>query len=487
MIKNVIILLLASALAALLWVGRTPEKPAPHVEVPAVVTPAPAPVPPVSPPPAPPPPKPAPKHPITQLLDEARAKPGLEAAAIGFCLLDEQGEIIVEQQSRTAFIPASTLKTVTTATALEKWGPDHRIETRLMASAPIQQGVLKGDVVIVGGADPMLKLTDLQSWAKKLKDRGLKRITGRILGDGRLFSGSIYDDFWNWGDIGNGYGSSVSGLNLEHNRFVALFKPADEAGKPSIWLGPQPDVPGITWRNETVTGEAGSGDGVVIHGGERTGIIHLRGTVPMGKPTFHVFGAVPDPELFAAYWFREALLEAEIEVTGKAASVGDVQAGGVELLKHESPPLNEIITSIHATSDNHETECLFRLLGMQEGKVPDQVVREHWKAVGLEFQGLRMEDGCGLARADFITPHDLALLQYWVGSGRQGVVYRESLLTKENLRWKGGAMSGVRSTTGFLTTKSGRELCFAFMANHHTDSGAVSALREALIEAMGDL
>ncbi|GEP45969.1 D-alanyl-D-alanine carboxypeptidase/D-alanyl-D-alanine endopeptidase [Brevifollis gellanilyticus] len=497
MVKNVIILLLASALAALLWVNR--HSSTPPAEVPVVITtapapivpqplpPAPTPAVPAPPPPAPLTPEPPPKHPITQLLDEARTKPGLEGAAIGFCLLDEQGKIIVEQQSRTAFIPASSLKTVTTATALEKWGPDHRIETRLMASAPIQQGVIKGDVVIVGGADPMLKLTDLQSWVKTLKERGLKRITGRILGDGRLFSGSIYDDFWNWGDIGNGYGSSVAGLNLEHNRFIALFNPADAVGKPAIWLGAQPDVPGITWRNETITGEKGSGDGVVIHGGERARVIHLRGTVPMGRPTFHVLGAVPDPELFAAHWFREALLEAEIEVAGKAAPVGDVKAGEIELLKHHSPPLKDIITSIHATSDNHETECLFRLLGVQEGKSPDQVVREHWQASGLEFQGLRMEDGCGLARADFITPHDLAMLQYLVGIGRQGVVYRESLLTKEHLRWKGGAMSGVRSTTGFLTTKSGRELAFAYMVNHYADSGAVSALREALLKAMGDL
>lgn len=462
MVKNVIILLLASALAALLWVCRDQFAP------PVVVTPP-------------------PKHPVTLLLEEARTQPGLQGAAIGFCVLDAEGQVMVDQQSRIAFIPASSLKTVTTATALEKWGPDFRIETRLMAAAPIQQGVITGDVVIVGGGDPMLKLTDLQSWAKTLKERGLIRIKGRILGDGRLFSGSIYDDFWNWGDIGNGYGSGVAGLNLEHNRFIALFKPADAEGKPAEWLGAQPDVPGVTWRNETTTGAEDSGDGVVIHGGERTGVIHLRGTVPLGRKVFQVHGAVPDPELFAAHWFHEALLDEGIEVTGEGAAVSDAKVGEVELLKHASPPLKEIITSIHATSDNHETECLFRLLGLRESKASDQVIREHWKARGLDFQGLRMEDGCGLARADFITPHDLAKLQSLAGRGPHGVVYRESLLKKESLRWKGGAMSGVRSTTGFITTKGGQELSFAFMANHYADGAAVSALREALIEAMRGL
>jgi D-alanyl-D-alanine carboxypeptidase/D-alanyl-D-alanine-endopeptidase (penicillin-binding protein 4) len=457
MVKNVIILLLAAALTAVLWVENRPVPPPP-------ATPAP--------------------HPVKALLEQAAVNPELAGAAIGFCLLDPQGRVIVDHQAHTAFIPASSLKTVTTATALEKWGPDFRLETRVMASAPMQEGVIAGDVVIVGGADPMLSLTDVESWAATLKERGLKRISGRILGDGRLFKGSIYDDFWNWGDIGNGFGSAVSGLNLEHNRYAAVFRAAEQVGDPAEFLGARPPVPGITWKNETITGPAASGDGVMIHGGEATGVVHFRGTVPLGQPEFQVLGAVPNPELFAATALRELLRSEGIEVVGEAAPVGDAKAGDVELIKHVSPSLKEIVTSIHATSDNHETECLFRLLGLRENKPADVVIREHWKARGLEFTGLRMEDGCGLARADFITPHDLAKLQFLTGSGPQGVVYKESLLSKDSLRWKGGAMSSVRSTTGFLTTKKGEQLCFAYLVNHYADSAPVNALREALLAAI---
>jgi serine-type D-Ala-D-Ala carboxypeptidase/endopeptidase (penicillin-binding protein 4) len=456
MMKNTIILLLAAALTALLWVENRPVPPLPA----------------------------APSHPAQSLLEEASANPELAGAAIGFCLLDPEGRVIVDYQAHTAFIPASSLKTVTTATALEKWGPDFRLETRVMASAPMQDGVITGDVVIVGGADPMLSLADVQSWAVTLKERGLKRITGRILGDGRLFKGSIYDDFWNWGDIGNGYGSAVSGLNLEHNRYTAVFRAAMEVGNPAEFLGARPPVPGILWKNETTTGTADSGDGVMIHGGEATGVVHFRGTVPLGQQEFQVLGAVPDPELFAATALRELLRSEGIEVVGGAATVGEAKPGEMELIKHASPSLKEIVTSIHATSDNHETECLFRLLGLRENKPADVVIREHWKARGLDFKGLRMEDGCGLARADFITPHDLAKLQYLAGSGPQAAAYQESLLSKESLRWKGGAMSSVRSTTGFLTTKKGKQLCFAYLVNHYSDSAPVNALREALFAAI---
>jgi D-alanyl-D-alanine carboxypeptidase/D-alanyl-D-alanine-endopeptidase (penicillin-binding protein 4) len=432
---------------------------------------------------------------FSNIIEEAAQRPGLASAAIGVCVLNGKGETLVDYHAQTAFIPASSLKTLTTATALEVMGPDFRFETQLRVSAPIKDGAIDGDLTIVGGADPMLSLEDLAGWATELKSKGVQRITGRIVGDGRLLRGTIYHDFWNWGDIGNGYGSGVSGLNLEHNRYEASFDAGATEGAPATFLGAAPAPPDVQWINEVLTGPASSGDGVVIHGGERATVIHLRGTVPLGAQRFGVTGAAPDPPAFAAHHLRAALLAAGIEVQGAAVSAATLQepkpstdspANGVVLVTHRSPPLIEIVTSIHANSDNHETECVYRLLGVRAGKAPADVVREHWRARGLEFEGLRLEDGCGLARANFIRPLDLAKLQYLAAHGPRGAEYKASLLSKENgtLRWKGGAMSGVRSTTGYVIGISGEEYSFAYMVNHYADAAAVSALREALIAAM---
>ncbi|MCW0219507.1 MAG: D-alanyl-D-alanine carboxypeptidase/D-alanyl-D-alanine-endopeptidase [Prosthecobacter sp.] len=434
---------------------------------------------------------PSPNEELSGIFEQASRNPALSGASIGFCLLDAQGEVVFERQSRTSFIPASTLKTLTTATALEKWGPDYRIKTTLLATAAIKEGVIEGDVIIQGGADPMLSLQDLESWARTLHNQGLKKITGRILGDGRLFKGSIYNDFWDWGDLGNGYGSGVSGLNLEHNRYIAHFRPGSAVGAIAMFLGATPEVPNVQWINEVTTGTADSGDGVVIHGGESTHLLHLRGTVPLAARDFQVRGAVPDPESYVAHHLRQVLINAGISVEGAAISMKQllndeeppISADEV-LLTHTSPPLLEIITSIHATSDNHETECLYRLLGFEANLSSDEVLREHWRQRGLVFEGLRMEDGCGLARADFIRPLDLARLQNAVGRGPQGTLYRDSLLSANegHLRWKGGAMSGVRSYTGFINGKSGAQFTFALMANHFSNTGEISALRDAVLQ-----
>lgn len=419
---------------------------------------------------------------------------GLKGAALGFCLIGPAGETLYEHNANTAQIPASSLKTLTTATALEVLGPGFRFKTRLGISAANEGGGVKGDLILVGGGDPMLSLSDLETWAKGLAEAGVKAIPGRVIGDGRFFPGSPFADFWNWGDIGNGYGSGVSGLNLEHNRFKAVLVPGEAKDAPAILAQIVPDVPGVSWMNESMTGAEGSGDGIVIHGGERAAVMHLRGTVPPGGEMI-VSGAVPDPERFAAHHLREALLAAGIEVTGEAIGAGDLWLeGGVvpeissELLTHQSPPLLDIVTSIHATSDNHETECLYRMLGIEAGLPPDEAIRKHWKERELDLTGLRMVDGSGLARADHITPRALALLQYFAATGPVGDAYLGSLLSTpdEVLRYKAGAMSAVRSYTGFVQTAAGERLSYALIVNHYSESSAVQDLQQAVFALMAE-
>lgn len=469
MFKNALILLLAAAVAALLMLRQKEESTLPPKVVPVSVPIS------TSPPP------PSRFDVISTVLKDAHDNPDLAAAAVGFCLIDNKGSNVLESNAQTAFIPASSLKTLTTATALEILGPEFHFTTELKSTAPLKDGIIDGDIVIIGGGDPMLALTDLKAWATDLKQRGLLKIQGRVRVDSSVFPGSIYGDFWNWGDIGNGYGSGVAGLNLEHNRIKIRFRPSATVGEPAEFIATLPEVPGLTWKNEVATAPAGSGDNVVIHGGEGTSIIHLRGTVPISKGLFQVTGAVPDPAKFAAYHLQKALEAEGIQISEQKREPTEPMHA---LLQHTSPPLLDIVTSIHATSDNHETECVFRMLGIKAGKPPTEVIREHWKSRGLEFIGLRMEDGCGLSRADFIRPADLARLQFLAAQGPQGMAYKASLLSDGGLRWKGGAMSAIRTSTGYVTTKSGEEFCYAFMANHYASGKSVSELSNRVMEAM---
>lgn len=508
MSKTTLIVILSLALTISLWFHiRTPPTPQtadfPPDAVPSVRTTAPEPdadPEPPEPPKAEPVPEPDPRlAALEAALDMADTMPGLEGAAIGSCLLDADGRVLIDHNARTAVIPASTLKTLTTAAALEILGQDFRFETVIglagSRSGDVPDGdLLDGDLILLGGGDPTLALSDLAAWAAELAADGVRHISGRIIGDGRLFDGSVFADFWDWGDIGNGYGSPVSGLNLQHNRFAATFSGGQQEGDPAGLLRIQPEVPGVAWWNQVLTGAPGSGDGVMIYGGERAAVMHLRGTVPPADE-FTVRGAVPDPERFAAHHLREALVAAGIEVAGDVVTAAGLGHEGAnvpdideELRRHPSPPLIEIITSIHARSDNHETECLFRMLGVREGLPPAEVLRRHWAGRGVEFSGWRMVDGSGLARAGHITPHDLAMVQHLAATGPSGETYVASLLPTADgrLRVKPGAMSAIRGYTGLAITGAGEPLAFALMINHFTDPAPVAALRNAVFEALAD-
>lgn len=491
MVKNLVIGILSAALLVSLIVHLLPDR-EPQGGTPVEPVPPPAPVVEVVTPPTPPVEPEPPVDPLVESLDaafEAAAEaPGLEGAAIGFCLIGPDGKVVYEREADTAQIPASSLKTLTTATALEVLGPEFVFETRLGISAPkpttIASAKPAADLVLLGGGDPMLSIKDFEAWAKGLVEAGVQSIPGRVVGDGRIFTGSLFADFWNWGDIGNGYGSPVSGLNLGHNRFSAVFSPGEKAGDPAKFLGAFPEVPGVGWWNESLTSEEGAGDGIVIHGGERAAVMHLRGTVPLGGE-LEVTGAVPDPERFAAHHLRETLIAAGIQVAGPAIGAGELYLKGEEvpviaeeLLTHRSPPLIEIVKSIHETSDNHETECVYRTLGLQAGLPPDEVIRQHWRQRGLELTGLRMVDGSGLARADHISPGSLARLQHFAATGPVGEAYVGSLLEigGGQLRFKAGAMSSVRSYTGLVRMEGGLH-AFALMLNHYPDGAAVNELQ----------
>jgi D-alanyl-D-alanine carboxypeptidase/D-alanyl-D-alanine-endopeptidase (penicillin-binding protein 4) len=496
MVKNLVIAALSIALLVL--IGLVLRKPTPVPEpVVKVATPDPVPVLPVEPESLKPEPDPVPAPDprlvaIEAALDAGEAMPGMQGAVLGFCLIGPDGETLYERRGDLAQIPASSLKTLTTATALEVLGPEFRFQTRLGVSAPAEGAPrAQADLILVGGGDPMLSYADLEAWAKGLAEAGVTTIPGRVLGDGRFFTGSVFADFWNWGDIGNGYGSPVSGLNLEHNRFTAIFAPGVKEGDPTEFLGALPEIPGVAFWNETTTAAEGTGDGVVIHGGERTGVMHFRGTVPMGGE-FNAKGAVPDPERFAAHHLRLVLLASGIVVSGEAHGAGElflkgepVPAIAEELLVHDSPPLLEIVESIHATSDNHETECLYRMLGVQAAMPSEEVVRRHWEQRGLDLAGLRLVDGSGLARADHLTPRMLARLQHLAATGPAGEAYVNSLLATAGgaIRFKAGAMSAVRSYAGLVETDQGR-LAFSLMMNHYADGGEVNEIQGAVFGAL---
>lgn len=423
-----------------------------------------------------------PDSPISAAFEKWSADPALAGALLGFCVLDESGKVLFSSPlAERALCPASALKTMTTAAALEVLGPDFRFETTVAAtSAPDAAGVLNGDLILVGGGDPTLTSADLSALADAVAKAGIKRVTGRVLADVSAFSQPPVSDYWNWGDIGNAYGAGAYGLNVDHNRLSITLDPAEEPGAPATLLDISPVAPGTDRVSGVLTGPAGSGDGVMVYSEPNGRRITLTGTVPAGEKGFTVGGAVPDPPALAVQLLEKRLKAQGVGIGGK---VTEPRSDRVGLAVHHSEPLPVIIDHLHRVSDNLEAQCLFYMIGKIKGTDPSMALRTFWQEKGVAFSGLRLIDGSGLARASMIRPLDLALVNHHARRGPHGERFRQSLSVYLGgaVRSKLGVMSGVKTDVGFLTTPDGRELVYCLMANGLDPALNFWPLREKLL------
>ena len=414
-------------------------------------------------------------QPFQAVFEKWAEKPELKAALTALVLLDEDGQVVFSSAlGETALCPASTLKTLTTGAAFGILGPEFRFETTLIHRTD-------GNLALVGGGDPTLSLDDLEQLAVTAVTAGLKEVSGDLVADTSVFSAPPVNDHWNWGDIGNAYGAGAFGLNVGHNRMLVSFRPGARTGDPAEFLKADPDPPQTRWLNTVITGEPGSGDGVTIYSSPGGQVVSTSGTVPRGA-AFSVRGALPDPPAVATAALRAALERAGVKFAGKPVSRTDAAV----LAVHRSAPLPEIIDHLHEVSDNLEAQCLFLTIGRISLTDPAAAVRGYWERAGVRFEGLRLIDGSGLARANMIRPLDLARVNLAARRGPHGGRYVQSLNPSlgGNVRAKLGGMSGVKTDTGFLTLKNGRIYTFALMANGVGTGFDFWRLRDELLTAV---
>ena len=409
----------------------------------------------------------------------------LEGALLGFCVLDEKGEVeYASPLAGTALCPASALKTLTAGAAFGLLGEDFRFETRLLARGGVSpEGIVAGDLVLRGGGDPTLSGEDLVAMAERAVEKGLKRVVGSLRVDDSIFPGDPVSDHWVWGDLGNAYGAGAFGLNVGHNRVNLIFQAGEKEGDIASYLRSEPNIYELVkWKIGVFTGPAGSGDRVMVYSSPGSRMIRAVGTVPLGAKEFAVGAALPDPSLLAHEVLKEAL-----EARGVAFS-GDFTGPDVpevELVKYRSERLPEIVNHMQRVSDNLEAQCLFLMLGVKEGGDPGEVLTRYWEELGISFKGLRVLDGSGLARATMIRPLDLARVNFAARNAAYGEKFFTSLPTSSDgsIRSKRGAMSGVRTEVGFVR-RGGKEFTFALMGN---GLGNVDfwKVREELLEKIG--
>ncbi|MDQ3108788.1 MAG: D-alanyl-D-alanine carboxypeptidase/D-alanyl-D-alanine-endopeptidase [Bacteroidota bacterium] len=459
---------------------------------------------------------------IKKEIDRLNADTVLAHGDWGFCMITaDSGKLIASHNMQQSLIPASTLKTLTTGAALALLGAEYKYETKIEYDGIYDSinGIIKGNIYIRGSGDPTFNsarfnvgdtISVFQSLPSRLLGKGIKKIEGNIIGDASCFSDNPVPDGWTWSDLGQYYGAGTCGLTYSDNSVKLYFD--SSLGDSCILTKTSPVPENVIYRSD-VTSD-GKKDEALVYGAPYGNMYYVHGSIPAGKKNFEVKASHPDPAYQCAKDFYEELKPA-ISVSGKPTTVRRMQLANEKIsIKRKiltivySVPLRDIVAETNLHSDNLYAEQLLRTLGLVKGNggtTEDgiEVVKNYWKSLGINIDGLYMTDGSGLSRSNGITTLIQATIlqkasqQKWYPyflkslpvAGRTGSMSSlcKGTLAENNLQAKTGYINRARGYAGYVKSKSGKLLCFSLLANNYSCSAAEMKKRlERILVAMAE-
>lgn len=442
--------------------------------------------------------------PVKRLLQA----PYMRGASFSLIVKDVQdGKTVCSYDTDRLQSPASVLKTVATATALEILGEDYRYPTTLEYDGTLENGTLKGNLYIKGSGDPSLGSSYfapdqnkfLSAWIAALQKAGIRRITGSIISDESIFDTEGASVKWLREDMGNYYAPGSYGLSIFDNMYKLSLQTGAVGSRP-VLKGTEPNIPFIRFKNYLKTASVSS-DSAYIIGAPLDDVRYLYGVLPANREAYVLKGDIPDPALYLAHYLTDRLRQKGIQVDG-APSCYRIEAEENRWNKKErkeivttySPTLREIASVCNHVSHNLYADALLKTIGMQykprKNEVISsfgrgvQVVKEYWEKKGLDVFSLRMNDGSGLAPADKVSAGfmgellaymatESAVSEAFIASlpqaGIEGSVrnFLKGSKLQGKARLKSGGITGVRSYAGYIT-EDGKTYAVAIFSNNYS-------------------
>jgi D-alanyl-D-alanine carboxypeptidase/D-alanyl-D-alanine-endopeptidase (penicillin-binding protein 4) len=441
-------------------------------------------------------------------------------ASVSLCISNTKtGDIIKEYNSGKSLIPASVMKLVTTAAAIELLGPKYTFRTLIGYTGSLNKrsGKLKGDIVIKGGGDPALGSQYfsehygdfISRWVEEIRKLGIKKIDGRVITDDSYYDFQPVPPKWVWEDVGNYYGAGAYGLSVFDNTYEIHFNTLSDSSQ-AVIKAFVPSGHGNELSNFLVAA-GNSAEGYVFAAPYSTNG-WMDGTIPVNQKDFVLKASVTDPPLFIASMINEKLEDAGINISGNPTTVRlEKKNLSVEIFPITdivSPPLSDIIAVLNHESVNLFAEHLTKELGKKYKSVGSttsglEVVTSFLQNAGIKTDGMFIEDGSGLSPLDAINTQELVrLLNYMENQGKYFPEYYASLpdagkngtlknyfkdpVFDSNLKAKSGSMTRVRSYAGYFTAKSGKQMTFSIIVNDYTgpSKNIITGIEEIIKEVL---
>lgn len=484
---------------------------------------------------------------IKKIMD----RPEFQHASFGveFYALDN-GAVVYALNSDKLFTPASTTKILTEGALLANLGPAFRFHTKVFRTGPVdRKGRLKGDIILVASGDPNLSnriqadqtlsfqdedhsyggpavagdpLAVIKSLARQIREKGVRRVDGRVLIDTSLFPD---------GPREGGTGVVMSSIMVNDNLIDVVAAPSAKPGQP-LSLATSPATGYIHFINRATTTAAGTtptfNEPDFADNADGSVNVTLSGSLPVGagSQTFSI--GVPSPTLFAQWVLREALVAEGVELKNPPLLAPPDFTPLVRfytddhlVAEHVSVPLAEEIKVTLKVSQNLHAGMGPYLLGAIAGKDTTnpfkkgfEIEHSFLESAKLDLSGASQGDGAGGDTADLFSPDFMChYLAYWATRPEYDVFFRGlpvlgrdgtlAKIQKENPaaghvfaktgtygsadRLNSKMMLNGKGLAGYVFTKSGRKLAFAAYVNHVSLPPVDDAAQTVAGQALGEI
>ncbi|MFT6205488.1 MAG: D-alanyl-D-alanine carboxypeptidase/D-alanyl-D-alanine-endopeptidase (penicillin-binding protein 4) [Spirosomataceae bacterium] len=438
---------------------------------------------------------------------------GVRQATVSVSVKDcESNNYVININGDKAINSASTMKLISTATALEVLGQNFTYSTELSCSGQIINNELNGNLYISSNGDPSFGSSRWGSSYQKViaevmssvKNVGINKLKGSIILMNTGFEDFDVSDTWAWNDLGNYYGATPYLFNFNENKFSVYFSAGDSVDEPAsiITMKPQSDYWNII--NKVTTGPAGSGDNVYIYSTPLSNTILMKGTIPLRSRNFLVRGSIPNPPLVFGELLKDELTKNGVAVEGEVLLQSYKSAQLNTLYIINSKPLSELLEScnyfsINLLADAFVKQVGYKFAGSYTYESGITATKNFWKNRGVNVDALNMKDGSGLSPSGTITANVMcdilsemkrsSLFETFTSTipqlGISGTVSRIGDGRNKNMFVKSGSIEATRAYAGYFKTSTGKWMTFMVGVNRYDSDSSrkVNAfLREILVD-----
>ncbi len=416
---------------------------------------------------------------------------------VGVYVTDMNGSVIYSHDESRQMLPASLQKLAVASEAMYRLPESYRWRTHVYGTGPLDEnGVLHGDLVIVGGWDPSLSgpkpyhdwpWVHLRAWSEILFEEGLTHIEGDIVGVGDAFT----PESWEATDYHYAFAPVVSQLTWNDGLISASYFALQSGNAPSLtdyllelyperrWWSTDHTRFRIPTNQTNVSSYVNNYFDHWILPGTTAGLSDSNEMVRRSYP-------VPDPRLLTCDALRQSLRSFGIEGGDSSRSTTEIPPQYTEYpavgLIHQSAPLDSILDPMLSASSNLWAEMISVTVQVeQEQRYRDRVSwQESLEEMGISLDGVAAVDAAGLARRNHMSPENIAELlrlsydqwgSRWLdllpGPGEPNSTLESRLTDLEGrLLAKTGTLTHASCMAGYILNDGEPQATFVIMINN---------------------